>query len=233
MDDVSLSVKVDCAKSGVPVVLPVAAATKKAKPKPKPYVTVVGPVKEGHSGDKIREEVHCPPGYTALNGGYVASGILISTWENFPVRHPDGWVSEIYAPPNGPFGPAQPISLRVKVDCARSGIPLVLPVRTSGKALKGKRKNFVTVYAPTEKGHSGDKIHAEAKCPKGFVAFNGGAQVQGGIVSAWRSFAARQPEAWEAEVFVPPAGPYAPPQDITMQVKVDCARGGIPVILPK
>ena len=51
---------------------------------------MVGPQKWGKSGDTLREEVDCPPGWFAINGGYLTSGIVVSTWKNFAVRHPDG-----------------------------------------------------------------------------------------------------------------------------------------------
>jgi hypothetical protein len=226
-------VKVDCAKTGVPLVLPVAAASRApaSAARSKNFKTVFGPTMNGKSGDKLREEVDCPKGWFALNGGYVAGGILISTWENFPVRHPDGWVAEIYAPPNGPYGPAQDISLKAKVDCAKSGIPLVLPVGTTSSVPKKKSKNFMTLYSAKKPGKSGDQIREEVDCPKGWFAFNGGAQTSG-IVSTWESFAVRHPDGWVAQIYAPPAGPFAPPQDVSLQVKVDCARSGIPVVLP-
>lgn len=230
MDDISLNVKVDCAKGGVPLVLPSAAASRAlaAKSKRNNYVTVVGPVKNGKSGDTLRQEVHCPTGFVALTGGYVASGIIISTWENFPVRHPDGWVAEIFAPPNGPFGPAQDISLQVKVDCARAGIPVVLPIGKSARA----KKNYVTVYAPKKTGKSGEKVRNVAECPKGWFAFNGGAEAHGALVATWASFPTRRPDGWVAEIFAPPAGPFAPIQDTSLEVKVDCAKAGISIVLP-
>jgi hypothetical protein len=235
MDDVSLSVRVDCTKSGIPLVLPVDTVGHAPTPKPKPkrnFLTVLGPVKQGKSGDKLQEEVDCPKGFFALNGGYVAGGIIISTWENYPVRHPEGWVAEIYAPPNGPFGPAQDISLRVKVDCARSGVRVVLPIGTASRVTTLKpKKNFVTVYGTMDSGKSGDKRRQEVNCPKGYFALDGGSQTSG-LVSTWESFPARHPDGWVAEIFAPPAGPYAPPQDVSLQVKVDCAKAGIPLVLP-
>jgi len=54
--------------------------------------------------------------------------VIFSTWESFPARHPDGWVAQIYAPPAGPYAPVQDVTLDVKVDCARAGIPVVLPI---------------------------------------------------------------------------------------------------------
>ena len=233
-DDVTLTVKVDCARTGIPLVLPAAAARARAsKAKAKNFTTVVGPVKEGKSGDVLSDEVHCPSGWTALNGGYVASGIILSTWKNFPVRHPDGWAVEVYAPPNGPFGPAQDISLRVKVDCAKSGIPVVLPIGTTSRVAKPRPKNFMTVYGKQKTGRSGDKLSNEVDCPKGWTAFNGGAQASGVVVATWESFPARHPDGWVAEIYAPPAGPYAPVQDVSLDVKVDCAKGGIPVVLPR
>ena len=234
MDDVSLTVKVDCAKGGVPLVLPKATAARArvSKAKPKNYTTIIGPVKKGHSGDKLHEEVDCPKGWFALNGGYVASGIIVSTWKNFPVRHPDGWVAEIYAPPNGPFGPAQDISLQVKVDCARSGVRVILPKGKSSGASKSKPKTFKTVYAKQQKGKSGQKIRSEVDCPKGWFAFNGGAEAHGVVFATWESFAVRRPDGWVAEIYAPPAGPFAPVQDVTLDVKVDCTKAGIPVVLP-
>ena len=235
MDDVSLSVFVECAKAGIPVVPPIdnAGHPPKSKPTRKNFVTVLGPVQQGKSGDKLQEEVDCPKGFFAINGGYVASGIIVSTWESYPVRHPEGWVAEIYAPPNGPFGPAQDISLRAKVDCARSGVPLVFPASTAGKApgpnFKGKR--FVTVYGTEQRGKSGDRLRDEADCPKGWFALNGGA-ASSGQVSTWESFPARRPDGWVGEIYAAPAGPYSPPQDISLRTKVDCAKGGVPVVFP-
>ena len=225
-DNISLTVKVDCARSGIRLVVPAQVARARAAKAAKNFKTVLGPIREGKSGDVIREEVHCPKGWFALNGGYVAGGIILSTWKNFPVRKPDGWAVEVYAPPNGPFGPAQDISLRVKVDCAKAGVPLVLPVASA------TAKNFRTVYGPKQTGSSGDVLRTEVDCPKGWTAFNGGAQATGVIFSTWESFPARHPDGWVAQIYAPPAGLYAPVQDVTLEAKVDCAKAGIPVVLP-
>jgi hypothetical protein len=239
MDDVTLKVKVDCARGGIPVVLPVgseAQAPGKTKPKPKDFMSVFSPVKEGKSGDKLAKEVDCPKGWFAINGGYVASGIIVSTWSDYPVRHPDGWVAVVYAPPNGPFGPAQDVSLLVRVDCARSGVQLVYPVENAVPAQAGKPKpkpkRFVTVYGTQQVGKSGDALKETVRCPEGWFAVNGGYQTSGNIASTWQNFPARHRDGWKTEIYAPPAGPYAPPQDVTLDVKVDCAKPSIPVVFP-
>jgi hypothetical protein len=81
-------------------------------------------------------------------------------------------------------------------------------------------------------GGSGDLLKAEAKCPSGTYAFSGGFGT-GAIVSSvfYNARNRKNNNSWETDLYIPPAGPYAPKQEVTITAVAYCVKAGQPLVM--
>jgi hypothetical protein len=99
-------------------------------------------------------------------------------------------------------------------------------------ATTSAKSTFLRVVGEQKSGGSGELLKAEAKCPGGYNVFAGGYGTGTEISSVWFNARNRKNNSWETDLYLPPAGPYAPKQEgVTITAVAYCVKTGQPLVM--
>jgi hypothetical protein len=99
-------------------------------------------------------------------------------------------------------------------------------------ATTSAKSTYLRVIGEQDTGNSGALLKSEAKCPSGYRVFAGGFGTGSQHSSLFYNARNRKNNSWETDMYLPPAGPYAPVQTgVTLTAVAYCVKTGQPLVL--